>query len=138
MSRCGSSSRAWPRSSRPARLLADVPVRATLTTSSTRAFVGVPWTYTIAVQGLEDGPLDARVKLEVLRGGRIVRCWSGIALEPCSSSGAGAWIPLQGSRRGAILWPARLAGSRLTFRALVAAGTRSLRLSAPVNVRAEP
>lgn len=116
---------------------AGVPVRATLTTSSTRAFVGVPWTYTIAVQGLQDGPV-ARVKLEVLRSGRVVRCWTGIALEPCSSSGSGAWIPLRGRRRGAILWPSGLAGSRLTFRALIATGTSSLRLNAPVSVRGAP
>ncbi len=117
---------------------ADVPVRATLTTSSTRAFVGVPWAYTIAVQGIADGPVDARVKLQVLRGQRVVRCWTGLALVPCSSSGSATWIAFRGTRRGAIVWPARLAGSRLTFRVLVATGTRSLHLSAPVNVRSEP
>lgn len=117
---------------------ADVPVRATLTTSSTRAFVGVPWDFTIAVQGLEDGPVDAKVKLQVLRGGHLVRCWTGFALVPCSTAGSSAWIRFRGSRRGAILWPSRLAGSRLTFRVLIATGTRSLRLNAPVSVRSEP
>jgi hypothetical protein len=117
---------------------ADVPVRATLTTSSTRAFVGVPWAYTIAVQGVADGPVDARVKLQVLRGRRVVRCWTGVALVPCSSAGSATWIAFRGSRRGAIVWPARLAGSRLTFHVLVATGTRSLRLDAPVKVRSEP
>src|SRR5512133_796207 len=117
---------------------ADGPVRATLTTSSTRAFVGIPWAYTIAVQGIADGPVDARVKLQVLRGHRVVRCWTGLALVPCSSAGAAAWIAFRGSRRGAIVWPARLAGSRLTFHVLVAAGTRSLSLDAPVNVRSGP
>jgi hypothetical protein len=117
---------------------ADVPVRATLTTSSTRAFVGVPWAYTIAVQGIADGPVDARVKLQVLRGGRVVRCWTGVALVPCSSAGSATWIAFRGSRRGAIVWPARLAGSRLTLHVLVATGTRSLSLDAPVNVRSEP
>jgi hypothetical protein len=117
---------------------ADVPVRATLTTSSTRAFVGVPWAYTIAVQGIADGPVDARVKLQVLRGPRVVRCWTGVALVPCSSAGSATWIAFRGSRRGAIVWPARLAGSRLTFHVLVATGTRSLSLDAPVSVRSEP
>jgi hypothetical protein len=117
---------------------AAVPVRATLTTSSTRAFVGVPWAYTIAVQGVEDGPVDARVKLQVLRGARVVRCWTGFALVPCSDSDSATWIAFRGSRHGAIVWPARLAGSRLTFQVLVATGTRSLSLNAPVNVRSEP
>ena len=117
---------------------ADVPVRATLTTSSTRAFVGVPWEYSIAVQGLADGPVDARVKLQVLRGAQLVRCWTGFALVPCSSTGSATWIAFRGKRRGAILWPSRLAGSRVTFRAEIATATRSLRLNAPVNVRSEP
>jgi hypothetical protein len=117
---------------------ADGPVRATLTTSSTRAIVGVPWAYTIAVRGIADGPVDARVKLQVLRGHRVVRCWTGLALVPCSSAGSATWIAFRGSRRGAIVWPARLAGSRLTFHVLVAAGTRSLSLDAPVNVRGGP
>jgi hypothetical protein len=118
--------------------VADVPVRATLTTSSTRAFVGVPWVYTIAVQGVADAPVDARVKLQVLRGHRVVRCWTGFALAPCSRSGSATWIAFRGRRHGAIVWPARLAGSRLTFRVLVATGTQSLSLDAPVSVRSEP
>ena len=117
---------------------ADGPVRATLTTSSTRAFVGVPWAYTIAVRGIADGPVDAKVKLQVLRGHRVVRCWTGLALVPCSSAGSASWIAFRGSRRGAIVWPARLAGSRLTLHVLVATGTRSLSLDAPVNVRSGP
>ena len=104
---------------------ADVPVRATLTTSSTRALVGVPWTYTIDVRGLADGPVDARVKLQVLArlvnsfaagpGSRSIACTSA---RSASGSRSGAAVS------SAIVWPARLAGSRLTFRVLVATGTR--------------
>lgn len=117
---------------------ADAPVRATLTTSSTRAFVGVPWTYSIDVRGLADGSVDARVKVQVLRGSQLVRCWTGLALDRCTSGRSGSWIPFRGSRQGAILWPAPLAGSRVTFRVLVWTGSESMSLRAPVSVRAEP
>ena len=117
---------------------ADAPVRATLTTSSTRAVVGVPWTYSIEVRGLTDVPVDAKVKLQVLRGTRVVRCWTGLSLDRCTSARSGSWIPFRGSRQSAILWPPPLAGSHVTFRVLVATGTESLSLRAPVSVNAAP
>ena len=39
------------------------------------------------------------------------------------------------TRSGVIRWRAASAGSKLTFQAVVVAGTRSLRLSAPVTVQ---
>jgi hypothetical protein len=117
---------------------ADGAVRATLKTSSTRAVVGVPWTYSIEVRGLTDGPVDAKIKLQVLQGARVVRCWTGLTLDRCTSARSGSWIPFRGSRQSAILWPAPLAGSHVTFRVLVATGTESLSLRAPVSVHAEP
>jgi hypothetical protein len=111
------------------------PVRATMSTSSTKPLVDTPWRYTILVQDRAGKPLAARVRLQILRGTTVVRCWKRTAIVPCSGATAGTWISFRGKRIGVLTWPARLVGVELTFRAIVVAGTRSLRLRAPVTVR---
>jgi len=115
---------------------ADVAVRATVTTSSTTAFVGVPWAYAVAVESPGGGPLDAKVKLQVLRGDKLVGCVRRVALVRCSNPASASWIFFRGRRRGAIVWPARYAGSSLTVRAVVVAHARRLGLDVPVDVEA--
>ena len=111
------------------------PVRATMSTSSTQPLAGTPWHYTIVVKDRAGNPLAARVRLQLLRGARVVGCWKSTAMVRCSGPRAGAWISFRGKRTGVIAWPARLAGVRLTFRATVVAGTQALTLRAPVTVR---
>jgi hypothetical protein len=111
-------------------------VRATLTTSSTTAVVGVPWRYTIAVHTQSGDPLRARARLQVLRGSQLVGCWTRSGFERCRADDAGTWISFKGGRSATILWPARWVGVDLTFRAVVVTGMQTLRLRAPVIVRA--
>lgn len=114
---------------------ATSPVRATLTTSSTKPVADTPWRYTIVVENRAGEPLAAKARLQVLRGNVVVRCWNGTALKACSDASAATWIPFEGKRTGIIVWPAAWAGTKLTFRAIVVAGSRSLRLRAPIRVR---
>ena len=111
------------------------PVRATMSTSSTQPLAGEPWRYTIVVKDRAGNPLAAKVRLQLLRGARVVGCWQTTAMVRCSGARAGTWITFKGMRRGVIAWPARLAGVRLAFRATVVAGTQALALRAPVTVR---
>jgi hypothetical protein len=110
------------------------PVRATLSTSSTKPVVDTPWRYTIHVKDRAGTPLAARVRLQILRGTTVVRCWRRTAMVPCSGATAGTWISFKGKRTGVFTWAARYAGVGLIFQATVVAGTRSLRLRAPVTV----
>ena len=112
-----------------------IPVRATLTTSSTRPVVGTPWRYTVVVKDRSGTSLAARMRLQILLGTTVVRCWKRTRMTPCSGPSQGTWISFTGKRTGVIRWPAQSAGVRLTFRAIVVAGTRSLRLRAPVTVQ---
>jgi len=114
---------------------ATSPVRATMSTTSTRPLADTPWRYTIVVKSRTGGPLAARVRLQVLAGNVVVGCWKRSAIRACSGAGAGTWIPFKGKRTGVIRWPARSAGEKRTFQAIVVAGTRSLRLRAPVIVQ---
>jgi hypothetical protein len=111
------------------------PVRATMSTSSTKPFADTPWRYTIVVKSRAGQPLAAKVRLQVLLRGAVVSCWKRAALRACSGANAGTWISFKGKRTGIIRWPARTAGEKLTFQAIVVTGTRSLRLQAPVIVR---
>ena len=111
------------------------PVRATMSTSSTQPLAGTPWRYTIVVKDQAGNPLAAKVRLQLLRGARVVGCWTTTAMERCSGARAGTWITFKGKRTGVIAWPARSAGVRLIFRATVVAGTQALTLRAPVTVR---
>lgn len=111
------------------------PVRATMSTSSTTPLVDTPWRYTITVKNQARKPLAAKVRLQILLGTLVVGCWKGSAMAPCSGANAGTWISFKGKRTGTIIWPAQSAGVKLTFQATVVAGTRSLKLRAPVTVQ---
>jgi hypothetical protein len=111
------------------------PVRATMSTSSTKPLAGVPWRYTVVVEDRAGKPLEARMRLQALSADAVVRCWKRTRFVACPSASAGAWIAFTGKRTGVIRWPALLAGEKLTFQAIVVAGARSLRLPAPVTVQ---
>jgi hypothetical protein len=111
------------------------PVRATMTTTSKRPVADTPWRYTIVVQNADGRPLTARARLQILRGNVVVGCWKRTAMVACSGATAGTWITFKGKRTGVLRWPARSAGVKRTFQAVVVSGTRSLRLRAPVTVR---
>jgi len=111
------------------------PLQATMTTSSKQPLVDTPWRYTIVVKGANGRPLNAKARLQVLLGDVVVRCWKRTAMVPCSGANAGTWIAFRGKRTDVLEWPAQRVGVKLTFQATVVAGTRSLRLRAPVTVR---
>lgn len=114
---------------------APSPVRATMSTSSTKPLAEAPWRYTVVVKDRTGKALAAKMRLQVLSGSTIVRCWKRTRLVVCSNAGAGTWIAFTGKRTGVIRWPAQSAGEKLTFQAIVVTGTRSLRLRAPVTVQ---
>jgi hypothetical protein len=111
------------------------PIRATMSTTSTKPLAGTPWRYTVVVKDRAGKALAARMRLQVLSGSTVVRCWKRTRLVACSNSGAGTWISFTGKRTGVIRWPEQFAGEKLTFQAIVVSGTRSLRLRAPVTVQ---
>jgi hypothetical protein len=111
------------------------PVRATMSTSSTKPLVDTPWRYTVVVKSRTGKPLAAKMRLQILLGSTVVGCWKQTAMVACSGPKAGTWISFTGKRSGVLTWPAQSAGVRLTFQATVVAGGRSLRLRAPVTVQ---
>lgn len=111
------------------------PVRATMSTSSTKPVVDTPWRYTVVVKNHEEKPLAAKMRLQILLGPTVVGCWKRTAIVACSGPTAGTWISFKGKRTGVIRWPAQSSGVKLTFQAIVVAATRSLRLRAPVTVQ---
>ena len=111
------------------------PVHATMSTSSTTPVAEGPWRYTVVVKDRAGKALAAKMRLQVLSGSTVVRCWKRTRLVVCSNAGAGTWIAFTGKRTGVIRWPAQSAAGKLTFQAIVVSGTRSLRLRAPVTVR---
>jgi hypothetical protein len=110
------------------------PVRASMTTSSTKPVVDTPWRYTIVVNDRAGKPLAAKARLQILVGTLVVGCWKQAAIVQCSGATAGTWIPFRGKRTGVITWPAQSAGVKLTFQATVVAAGSSLKLRAPVTV----
>lgn len=114
---------------------AQIPVRATMSTTSTRPVVDTPWRYTIVVKNRKGKPLRAKARLQILLGPLVVGCWKRGAMTACSGASSGTWIPFSGKRTGVITWRAQSAGVRLTFQATVVADGRSLKLRAPVRVR---
>jgi hypothetical protein len=111
------------------------PVRATMTTSSTKPLADTPWRYTIIVKSRAGEPLAAKVRLQILLGNVVVGCWKRTEMTACSGAQAGTWIFFKGKRTGIITWPEQSAGVKLTFQAVVVTRSRSLRLRAPVRVR---
>ena len=113
-------------------------VRATMTTSSIEPLVGEPWRYTITVKDSDGSPLAARVRLQVVRGDRVVGCRKRAAIVRCSGPRSGKWIAFKGRHTETILWPAFSVGVGLTFKATILSDTRTLLLGAPVKSRALP
>lgn len=111
------------------------PVRATMSTSSTKPLADTPWRYTITVKDQAGKPLAAKVRLQILLGTFVVGCWKRTAIVPCSGATSGTWISFKGKRTGVIRWPAQSAGAKLTFQATVVAMSRPLKLRAPVRVQ---
>jgi hypothetical protein len=110
------------------------PVRATMSTSSTTPLVDTPWRYTITVKDQAGKPVAAKVRLQILLGTLVVGCWRSTAMVQCSGAKSGTWVAFRGKRTATITWPVPSAGVKLTFQAIVVAGTRTLRLRAPVTV----
>jgi hypothetical protein len=110
------------------------PVRATMTTSSTKPVVDTPWRYTITVKDRAGKPVAAKVRLQILRGTRVIGCWKRTAIVPCSGATAGTFIAFKGKRTGTIRWRSRYVGSKLTFQATVVSQMSSLKLRAPLTV----
>ena len=106
-----------------------------MSTSSTKPLAETPWRYTVVVKDRAGKALAAKMRLQVLPGARVVRCWKRTRLVACSNAGAGTWISFKGKRTGVIRWPEQFAGEKLTFQAIVVSETRSLRLRAPVTVQ---
>jgi hypothetical protein len=110
-------------------------VRAKLTTSSPTPVVDAPWRWTVVVKDARGKPLEARLRLQILFGGLVVGCWKGTAMTQCSGANAGTWIAFRGKRSGVLTWPAQSLGVKLTFQAVVRAGTKTVKLRAPVTVQ---
>lgn len=117
---------------------AATPLRATMTTSSTKPVVDEPWRYTVRVKNAAGKPLAAKMRLQILFGTVVVGCWKGTAMTQCTGVNAGTWIAFRGKRTGVIVWPAQSLGIKLTFQAIVVAERRTLRLRAPVTVQPRP
>jgi hypothetical protein len=111
------------------------PVRATMSTSSTKPLAETPWRYTVVVKDRAGMALAAKMRLQVLSGSTVVRCWKRTRLVACRNAGAGTWISFKGERTAVLRWPAQVAGMKLAFQAIVVSGTRSLRLRTPVTVQ---
>ena len=77
------------------------------------------------------------MRLQILLGTTVVGCWKGTAMTQCSGANAGTWIAFKGRRSDVITWPAQSVGIKLTFQAVVVAGTRTLRLRSPVTVQSK-
>ena len=112
------------------------PIRATMSTSSTKPLVDTPWRYTIVVKDQAGKPLAGKVKLQLLLGPSVVGCWKASAMVQCFSASEGTWIAFKGKRTGVLTFPAAAAGAKLTFQATVVAAGRALKLRAPVTVTA--
>ena len=110
-------------------------VTATLTTSTAAPVVGEPWRFVVTAESAAGKPLQARMRLQILRRGTVVGCWKGAAVTTCSGASAGTWIVFRGNRPGVINWPARWLGMKLTFQATVLADAQTLRLRTPLSFR---
>ncbi len=112
------------------------PVKATLTATTSTPVVNEPWRWTVVVKDARGKPLRAKMKLQILFGTLVVGCWKGTAITQCTGTSPGTWIAFRGKRTGTLTWPQASVGQKLTFRALVVAGGRMLRLRVPVKVQA--
>jgi len=116
--------------------LATTPVvRATLRTSTPQPVVDAPWRWTVVVKDARGKPLAAKMKLQILFGTLVVGCWKRTAIAQCTGTSPGTWIAFKGKRTGTLTWPQASVGQTLTFRAVVVASGRTVKLRAPVTVQ---
>lgn len=116
--------------------LATTPVvRATLKTTTPLPVVDAPWRWTVVVKNGKGKPLPAKMKVQILFGTLVVGCWKGTEIVQCTGANPGTWIAFKGKKTGTLTWPQASAGQKLTFRAVVVAGGRTLKLRAPVTVQ---
>jgi hypothetical protein len=116
--------------------LATTPVvRATLRTSTPQPVVDAPWRWTVVVKDAKGKPLAAKMKLQILFGTLVVGCWKRTAIAQCTGTSPGTWIAFKGKRTGTLTWPQASVGQKLTFRAVVVASGRTVKLRAPVTVQ---
>lgn len=113
-------------------------VKATLTATTPRPIVDEPWQWTVVVKDAKGKPVRAKMKLQILFGTLVVGCWKGTAIAQCTGTSPGTWIVFKGKRTGTLTWPQESVGQRLTFRAVVVASGRVLKLRIPVTVQAKP
>jgi hypothetical protein len=118
--------------------VAATPMKARLTTSTTRPVVGQPWHWKVTVRSATGAPLRARVRLQILLAETVVGCWKGRAMVQCSGRKAGDWLVFRGKRAGVLTWPAESVGPKLMFQAVVTARRQTKRLRAPVTVQPAP
>jgi len=115
---------------------ASPAVRATLATTTPNPVVDEPWRWTVVVKNGKGRPLAAKMKLQILFGSLVVGCWKGGAMTQCTGASPGTWILFKGRKTGTLTWPAESVGSKLRIQAVVVAGGKTLKLRAPVTVRA--
>ena len=111
-------------------------VKATLRTSGPTVVVDQPWRYTITVRTVSGEPLRARASLRLLAGTTAVACWQDGAMKQLLPQSECDWITFKGKRTGTLTFPAQAVGVTLGFQAVVRVGTKTVRLRAPVTVRA--
>ena len=112
-------------------------VKASLTATTSTPVVDEPWRWTVVVKDAKGKPLRAKMKLQILFGTLVVGCWKGTAMTQCTRASPGTWIRFKGKRTGTLTWPAESVGSKLRFQAVVVASGKTLKLRAPVTVRAK-
>lgn len=110
-------------------------VKASLATSTPTPVVDEPWRWTVVVKDAKGKRLPAKMKLQILLGTLVVGCWKGTAMTQCTGANPGTWIPFNGKKTGTLTWPLASVGPRLTFRAIVVAGGKTLKLRSPVTVQ---
>jgi hypothetical protein len=112
-------------------------VKATLTTGTPTPVVDQPWRWAVVVKDRKGKPLRAKMKLQIRLGTIVVGCWMGKEMTQCTGANPGTWIRFKGKKAGTLTWPATAVGPKLTFQAVVVAEGKTLRLRAPVRVRAK-
>lgn len=110
-------------------------VKASLTGTTSTPVVDEPWRWTVVVKDAKGKPLRAKMKLQILFGTLVVGCWRGNAITQCTGTSPGTWIAFRGKRAGTLTWPQASVGQKLTFRAVVVAAGRVLKLRVPVTVQ---
>jgi hypothetical protein len=104
--------------------VAAARISATLMASNHTPVVGMDWPYSVHVTDRRGHPLSGTVRIQFLRGGRIV----------------GADAPLvhtlkNGHWSATLKFPSSAAGTMLTFQVVVRTGIGSVTLNWPVTVR---